>query len=81
MKTTIEIADPLMRQARKKAEAEGTTLKALVDRGLRLVVAEKRTKKPFRLKLVTVKGEGLQPEFQNATWAEIRDAANRRGEE
>ena len=38
MKTTIEISDPLLREARKLAEREGVTLRALVERGLRRVV-------------------------------------------
>jgi hypothetical protein len=44
MKTTVEIADPLLREARKIAARERTTLRALVEQGLRRVVAE-RTRK------------------------------------
>ena len=40
MKTTVEISDPLLREARKLAEREGVTLRALVERGLRRVVTE-----------------------------------------
>jgi len=36
MKTTIDIADPLLDEARKLAAREGTTLRALVERGLRV---------------------------------------------
>ena len=38
MKTTIEISDPLLRRARRMAEREGVTLRALVERGLSRVV-------------------------------------------
>ncbi len=38
MKTTIDIADPLLREARKLANREGTTLRALVEQGLRHVI-------------------------------------------
>jgi len=81
MKTTIDIADPLLRKARRKAAHEGTTLRALVERGLRHVVSEDRPRKPFKLKLVTSGGGGLTPEAQGLTWAEIRDLSYRRGDE
>jgi succinylarginine dihydrolase len=72
MKTTIEIADPLLKEARKIAAREGTTLRALVERGLRQVVAEKnKPPKKFKLRKVGFKGEGFAPEFNNATWAEV----------
>jgi hypothetical protein len=34
MKTTVEISDSLLREARKLARREGTTLRALVEQGL-----------------------------------------------
>ena len=76
MKTTVEIADPLLKKAKKLAAEQGTTLRDLMERGLRQVLAEKtgKKKKPFKLRFVTVKGEGLQPEFKDAGWEKIRDA-------
>ena len=41
-KTTLEIPDPLLRDAKKLAASEGTTLRALVEQGLRKVVADTR---------------------------------------
>jgi hypothetical protein len=74
MKTTLEIADPLLEQARKIAARDGETLRSLVEQGLRKVVAERNAKsKPFKLRDGSVRGEGLQPEFQNASWDQIRD--------
>ena len=75
MKTTIEIADPLLREARKLATREGVTLRALVERGLHRVVAESRSNPPFRLRSASFRGEGLQPEFHDASWAVLREAA------
>lgn len=73
MKTTMDIADPLLKQAKKLAAEEGTTLRALVERGLRQVIDDrKKRRRPF--KLVTFRGEGLQPEFQDADWDKIREA-------
>ena len=39
MKTTIDINDELFRSARQLADATGTTFRALVEEGLRQVVA------------------------------------------
>jgi hypothetical protein len=81
VKTTIEISDSILREARKMAAREGTTLRALVERGLRTIVSEKKRKEPFRLKLVTSGGRGLRPELSRATWDEIRDLSYGRGDD
>jgi hypothetical protein len=73
MKTTIDIADAILREARKVAASEGTTLRALVEQGLRQVIADKQRKPTFRLRLVTSGGRGLRPELRDASWDEIRD--------
>ncbi len=75
MKTTVEIADPLLADARKIATREGTTLRALVEQGLRQVVAERKGKRPFKLEDGSFKGEGLTPEFADADWEKIRAAS------
>ncbi len=73
MKTTIEISDALLREARTVAAAEGITLRALVERGLHRVLADTKKSPPFKLRRASVKGEGLQPEFQDVSWDQIRD--------
>lgn len=75
MKTTLEIADPLLRDARKVAAREGTTLRALVEQGLRQVVAEKKRKAPFRLRTASFKGRGLREELAGGGWERLRDLA------
>ena len=75
MKTTIEISDPLLRQARKLAEREGVTLRALVERGLRRVVAETKPGAPFKLRRASFKGRGLQDDVRGASWSRLRDLA------
>jgi hypothetical protein len=75
MKTTIEIADPLLREARRVAAREGVTLRTLVERGLARVVGE--TKKPisFKLRRAAFHGKGLQAEFHDASWETLSEAA------
>lgn len=74
MKTTIHIADALLTEAQTIAAREKTTLKALVNEGLQKVIAERQTHQPFKLRDCSVAGEGLQPEFQDASWEKIRAA-------
>jgi hypothetical protein len=73
MKTTLDISDPLLRNARKLAARERTTLRALVEEGLRQVVAEKTRRRAFRLRQVSFKGRGLRPEWREAGWDRLRD--------
>ncbi len=76
MKTTIEIADPLFEEAKAVAERESTTLRALIEEGLRTVLAGKTHTRPFKLRDMSFKGgKGLSPEFADADWARIREAA------
>jgi hypothetical protein len=75
MKTTIEISDPLLQEARSIAEQEGVTLRALVERGLRRVVAENKAGPPFKLRRASFKGEGLKADLRDARWDSLRDLA------
>lgn len=61
MKTTVEISEPLMSEARKAAEREGRTLRSLLEEGLREVLASRRRKRRFRLRDGSFKGKGLRP--------------------
>ncbi|MEO7336081.1 MAG: type II toxin-antitoxin system VapB family antitoxin [Caldimonas sp.] len=72
MKTTIEISDPLLDQAREIAARDGETLRSLVEQGLRAVIAERSAKaKPFRLRDFSVKGDGLHPAVAHLSMHEI----------
>jgi Bacterial antitoxin of type II TA system, VapB len=75
MKTTLDISDPLLREARKIATRDRTTLRALVEQGLRKIVAERKAARRFRLRRVTFKGQGLAPELRDADWDKILDLA------
>jgi Bacterial antitoxin of type II TA system, VapB len=73
MKTTVEIADSLFSEARRLAERERTTLRALVEEGLRKVVAERSRPGRFRLRRASFRGQGLQPPLTEASWDRIRE--------
>ena len=50
MKTTIDISDTLFEQARAQAKDRGLTLRAMVESGLRMVMAQpKPVAEPFHL--------------------------------
>jgi hypothetical protein len=73
MKTTIQIPDGLFEEARRLARREHTTLKALVEQGLRRILTERKRQAGFRLRRATFKGQGLQPPVAGASWEQIRD--------
>ena len=64
MKTTIEISDALLSEAKEVAEREHTTLRALVEEGLRTVLAHTTKATPFKMRDARFKGRrgGLTPE-------------------
>lgn len=74
MKTTIDLADPLLAEARKLARREGTTVRALVEQGLRLVLSQRR-RGVFRLRDASFDGGGLRPELDGASWERLRELA------
>ena len=73
MKTTIDISDALLREARKVAARHAMTLRALVEQGLRKVLAEKSRRVPFRQRKASFNGRGLRAELRDATWEDVRD--------
>lgn len=75
MKTTVEIPDSLLEEARRVAAREGTTVRALVEEGLRRILAQRKKSGAFRVRRATFKGDGLQPAFADGAWERIRDAA------
>lgn len=75
MKTTIDLPEPLLDAAKRTAEREGTTLRALVETGLRRVLAERHEKEHgFRLRDASFRGEGLQAGVVEGRWEPLRDA-------
>jgi hypothetical protein len=75
MKTTIEISNAVLTAAKATAAREGTTVRALVEEGLRKVLAERKARPDFRLRKVTFRGRGLRPEIREGGWEVVRDLA------
>jgi hypothetical protein len=73
MKTTVEIPDSLLEQTRQLAMRERTTVRALMEEGLRRIVAEHKRAKAFKLRKASFRGKGLQPQMAGAEWQQIRD--------
>ena len=73
MKTTLEISDAVLEEAKRVAAEEGTTLRALVEEGLRRALYEHRQAATFELRRASVGGRGLQPGVEEGSWEQIRD--------
>jgi hypothetical protein len=61
MKTTIELSDPLFESAKQLAQQSHTTMRALIEEGLRRVLADSpaRPKPAFKLKNASVRGKNM----------------------
>lgn len=77
MKTTIEIADPLLREAKQAAKRDGITLRELIEQGLRRALDEREaaSRKPYVLEDCVNYEARLNPELEGASWEQIRDIA------
>lgn len=73
VKTTIELSDALLEAAKATAAREGTTVGALVEEGLRKVLAERVKRPQFRLRRVTFGGTGLNEGVKNGGWEATQD--------
>jgi hypothetical protein len=69
VKTTVDITDSLLEQAKQLAAARSTTLRQIIEEGLRNVI-ETKQEKPFRLRDGSFGGQGM---IGKKTWDEIRD--------
>jgi len=75
MKTTVEISDALAEEAKALAARQKTTVRALIEAGLRHVLRERRRRTRFQLRDAAFRGRGLQAEFRDGDWQRIREAA------
>jgi hypothetical protein len=70
MKTTIDIADDLLRRARRTARQENITLKTLAEEGLRLAIERRQRKRTVEIKPHVVTGKAMPTEL---SWDRLRE--------
>ncbi len=76
MKTTIDIADPILAEAKALAVREKTTLRALIEEGLRMVLRGKGATVRYKPRDARFRGSGLTPGFEaRGGWSKLREAA------
>lgn len=73
MKTTVEISEDLFARTREVAQREGTTLRNLIEEGLRAALAKREQKSSYHWPDLSVAGQGLAPEIAEGSWDSIRD--------
>jgi hypothetical protein len=73
MKTTVELPDSLLREAKRVAIRERTTVRALIERGLRTVIGGRRPGRQFVLRTAGFRGDGLVAGRSLRDWETIRD--------
>ena len=73
MKTTVDISDALLEAAKRRAAQRGTTLRALIEEGLREVLDPGTPAEGFHLRDATVSGLGVRPEIREGSWEALAD--------
>ena len=74
MKTTVEISDALLEEAKKIAAREDVTVRTLIEQGLRQAVAQRKQRRgSFRLRKATFKGQGMTAEARAAGPERLRE--------
>jgi hypothetical protein len=76
MKTTVEIPDALLIEAKQLAASQHTTVRALIEQGLQRVLVERKGRAVHRLRQASFAGEGLQPDdVREGAWERLRELA------
>ena len=72
MKTTIDIHDELLRQARQHAKATGRSLRAVVEESFRLVLAAPKPQGTYKLPDLSVGDPAAADPLPQIPWQELR---------
>jgi hypothetical protein len=65
----------LLQEAKKIAARDGTTLRVLVEQGLRHELQQRARSTEFHLRKASYKGKGLQPDAKGLAWDQLRELA------
>lgn len=78
MRTTIRLDERLLAEAKRAATETGRTLTAVIEDALREALGRrKRSVKRTRIKLTTVRGDGLHPGVDLDNSADLLDVMER----
>ena len=78
MRTTINLEDHLLKEAKAAAAASGRSLTELIEEALRERLARREAqRKRERVSLPTFRGEGVRPGVDLADWAGVLDIMDR----
>jgi putative antitoxin of VapBC-like toxin-antitoxin system len=75
MRTTVDLPDELLLEVQQIAREQNRTMRSVMEEALRSTIAKYQRAQAFQLPDASVGGKGLQPEFRDATWDELRAAA------
>ena len=72
MKTTVELPDDLLERSKAVARRENSSLKALIEEGLRMALRARQQSRRKAFSVQAFHGDGLTSEFADADWEKIR---------
>ena len=75
MRTTVDLPDELLLEVQRIAREQHRTMRSVLEEALRSTIARYQGTQVFELSDASVGGNGLQPEFREAGWDELRAAA------
>ena len=73
MKTTLDIQDELLARAKRHAKQTGRPLRAVVEEGLRQVLASPTRREPYVLPDLSVGEPGGPDPLETYSWQDLRD--------
>lgn len=73
MKTTVDIEDHLLEQAKRLAHRTRRPLRSLIEEGLRKVLTESTQRPGYRLQDCSVGVAGADDPLERMTWQDLRD--------